>query len=69
MSAEIIFLVEPSEDGGYTAMALGHAIFTQGDSEAEVERNVKEAVRCHFEPEERPKVVRLHYVRDVVISL
>lgn len=41
MLSEIIFVVEPSEDGGYTATALGHAIFTQGDTDAEVERNVR----------------------------
>lgn len=59
MASEITFLVEPSEDGGYTATALGHAIFTQGDTEAEVERNVREAVRCHFEPEERPFLIHI----------
>jgi len=30
---------------------------------------VKDAVACHFDSEpERPKVIRLHYVRDEVLA-
>jgi hypothetical protein len=29
---EIVFLVEDDVDGGYTAKALDHSIFTQGDT-------------------------------------
>ena len=42
---EIIFLVEESPEGGYTARGLGHSIFTEADTWEEL----KEAVRCHFE--------------------
>ena len=30
--SEIIFLVEPDPEGGYTAQALGHSIFTEADT-------------------------------------
>ena len=69
MSTELVFLVEEAPEGGYTARALGHAIFTEGDTPEEVEENVRDAVRCHFEDEDLPKVIRLHYVRDDVIAV
>jgi hypothetical protein len=69
MSTEIVFLVEDAPDGGFTARALGQAIFTEGDTHEELEANVRDAVRCHFEAEDLPKVVRLHYTRDDVIAI
>lgn len=67
---EIIFEVTEDEtDGGYSARALGYSIFTQGDSWEEVRRNVKDAVACHFDDTmSRPKLIRLHFVRDEVIT-
>lgn len=69
---EIIFEVREDEaDGGYTAEALGHAIFTQGDSLEDLRGNVREAVQCHFSdgvPGEMPQVIRLHFVRDEVLA-
>ena len=68
--SEIVFLIEEDPDGGYTARALGESIFTQGDDMDEVRANVRDAVVCHFEDEQtRPKVIRLHYVRDEVMAL
>jgi hypothetical protein len=33
-------------------------------------RMVKDAVECHFhDAEDRPKIVRLHFVRDEVFAL
>ncbi len=46
---EIIFLVEEAAEGGYTARALGESIFTEADDLEELERNVRDAVRCHFD--------------------
>jgi predicted RNase H-like HicB family nuclease len=67
---EIIFIVKEDEDGGYHARAMGHSIFTQGETREEVERMVRDAVRCHFEPEQTaPKLIHLHYVHDEVIAL
>jgi predicted RNase H-like HicB family nuclease len=69
MNTEIIFLVEESAEGGYTARALGHSIFTEGESFDELKQNIREAVACHFEEKEKPMVIRLHYVRDEVITV
>jgi predicted RNase H-like HicB family nuclease len=67
---EIIFIVTEDEAGGYNARAMGHSIFTQGDTREELERMVRDAVRCHFEPDETaPKLIHLHYVHDEVIRL
>jgi len=67
--SEIIFSVEESPEGGYEARALGHSIFTQGDTMDELKRNVREAIQCHFDEAEVPKVIRLHTVKDEVISV
>ena len=48
--------------------ALGHGIHTQGDSLEEIRRNVKEAVDCYFDDTmPRPKVIRLHFVREELL--
>ena len=65
--SEIIFLVEEAAEGGYTARALGEAIFTEADSLDELRSNVREAVECHFDEGRGPKVIRLHWVREEVI--
>jgi len=68
MTTEIIFVVEDSPEGGYEARALGHAIFTQADSLAELRTMVREAVQCHFETVDLPKVIRLHFVREEILA-
>lgn len=66
---EIVFLVEDDLDGGYTAKALGESIFTQADDLKALREMIRDAVRCHFPDEQvRPKVIRLHIVRDEVIA-
>jgi hypothetical protein len=65
---EIIFSVQESPEGGYEARALGHSIFTQADTMDELKLNVREAVRCHFDEGDAPRVIRLHMVKDEVIS-
>ncbi len=67
---EIIFEVNEDEvDGGYSASALGYGIHTQGDSLEEIRNNVKEAVDCYFDGTlPRPKLIRLHFVRDEVLA-
>lgn len=64
---EIIFLVEEADDGGYTARALGESIFTEGNDLDEIRHNVREAVACHFDDRRKPKLIRLHFVRDEVL--
>jgi predicted RNase H-like HicB family nuclease len=66
---EIIFLIEDDPEGGYSARALGHSIYTQGDSKEELKQNITNAIDCHFEnPREIPKVVRLHYVHEEMFA-
>ena len=66
--SEIIFAVEQSLEGGYEARALGYSIFTQADSMDELREMVRDAVRCHFEDTSVPKIIRLHFVHDEVIT-
>ena len=67
--SEIVFLIEDDVDGGYTARALGESIFTQADDIDTLKDMLRDAVRCHFRDEQtRPKVIRLHIVRDEVIA-
>lgn len=65
---EIIFEVEESPEGGFEARALGHAIFTAADTLDALREMVRDAVRCHFDPETAPRMIRLHLVKDEVIS-
>lgn len=69
VQSEIIFNVQESPEGGYDAQALGHAIFTQADSMDELREMVQDAVRCHFDENERPRVIRIHFVHDEVIAV
>ena len=66
---EIIFVVEEAPEGGYTAHALVESIFTEADDVTALEANVRDAVRCHFEEWEMPRVVRLHFTREQVIAV
>lgn len=66
---EVIFLVEEAAEGGYTARALGQPIFTEGDDVETLEENVRDAVRCHFEEDTMPRIVRLHFTREEVITV
>ena len=66
--SEIIFVVEQAPEGGFTAHALGESIVTQAESVAELHDRVRDAVHCHFDPDEAPKMIRLHFVRDEVIA-
>lgn len=66
---EIIFVIEDSDEGGFQARALGESIFTEGDSLENLKSNIREAVRCHFDEGSTPSVIRLHYVKEELISL
>ena len=66
---ELIFLVEEAPEGGYTARALGVSIFTEADDMEQLHAQVRDAIRCHFEEGQGPKVIRLHFVREEVIAV
>jgi hypothetical protein len=68
-AVEIVFLVEEDPEGGLTARALGESIFTEAEDMPALKDAVRDAVRCHFPDEkQRPRTIRLHYVRDEVIA-
>jgi hypothetical protein len=68
-TSELVFVVEEAAEGGYTARALGEAIFTEADDLDQLRAMVRDAVICHFDDQERPRVVRLHLVRDELLSV
>ena len=66
---ELVFVVEEAAEGGYTARAVGESIFTEADEIHQLYANVRDAVRCHFEEGQGPKIIRLHFVRDETIAV
>ena len=66
---ELVFVVEEAPEGGYTARAVGESIFTEADEVPQLDDNVRDAVRCHFDEGKGPKVIRLHFVRDETIAV
>jgi predicted RNase H-like HicB family nuclease len=66
---ELFFVVEEAAEGGFVARGVGADIFTEAETLDELRTNVREAVECHFEPEQQPRLVRLHFVRDEVLTV
>lgn len=69
MLKELIFLVEEAPEGGYVARALGYSIFTEADTWEALKEAVQDAVRCHFEEDKMPALIRLHVVREEVLMI
>jgi hypothetical protein len=65
---ELLFVVEEAPEGGYTARAVGASIVTEADDLPGLRTAVRDAVRCHFEASDLPKLLRLHLVHDEVIA-
>jgi hypothetical protein len=66
---EIVFEVTQEADGGFCAECLTESIFTQGENWDELRANVKEAVKAFYFDGPKPARVRLHLVRDEMLSL
>ena len=66
---EVIFAIEDAPEGGYVARALGHSIFTEADTLDQLREAILDAVRCHFDEPDRPRLVRLHHVREEVLAV
>lgn len=66
---EIVFDVTQEQDGGFVADCLNEDIITQGDSWDELRNNVREAVSAFFFDSNPPAKIRLHMVRDEVLTL
>jgi hypothetical protein len=69
MEKEIIFIVEESDEGGFEARALGFSIFTEADTFEDLKKMVQDAVICHFDEVARPRVIRLHMVKEELLSV
>jgi hypothetical protein len=66
---ELVFEVVQEPGGGYCAECLTENIFTQADTWEELRKNVVEAVTGYFFDTTVPRQVRLHLVRDEVLSV
>ena len=70
---EITFRVEAcAETGGYVARwddPAGGGITTQGDSLADLQSMVADAVSGYFADAKAPGQVRLHFVQDPIIAV
>lgn len=66
--SEIHFIVEEAAEGGYIARAVGKDIFTEADDLPGLHTQVRDAVRCHFDDDTRPAMIRLHITREEVLA-
>ena len=65
---ELVFDVTQESDGGYIAECLSEDVFTQADTWDELRENVREAVQAYYFDSEPPARIRLHLVRDEVVT-
>ena len=66
---ELIFEVTQEADGGFVAECLTESIVTQANDWEGLRRNVREAVAAYFfDQPQRPPTIRLHLVRDEVLT-
>jgi hypothetical protein len=67
---EIVLQVEGDESGVLVASwdaPGGGGITTEGKDLRELQEQVTDAVRCHFDAGETPRRIRLHFVADPVL--
>ena len=67
--SEIVFDVIRVDLGGYAADCATEDLSVMADSWKELRESVKAAVERHFQNGPKPVSVRLHLVRDDIISL
>ncbi|MEW6026685.1 MAG: 2-oxoisovalerate dehydrogenase [Planctomycetota bacterium] len=66
---EIIFMVDESMEGGYEAKAFDYSIYTQAETLDGLKKEIIDVVKCHFKDDEMPYIIRMHLVKDEVISV
>ena len=66
---EVIFTVEEAPEGGFTARVLDQSIFTEADDLSHLRAQVRDAIHVHFDENQKPKIIRLHFVREEVIAV
>jgi hypothetical protein len=67
--SEIVFLVEEAPEGGFTAKSLGYSIYTEADNWEKLKIAINDATSCHFDEAQKPKFVRLHFLKEEVIAI
>jgi len=55
---EITFLVEEAPEGGHIARASDGSIFTEADDLESLNKQIHDAVDCHFDKGEKPQTTR-----------
>lgn len=68
-TSELVFEVKEEPEGGYSAVSLTESIVTQGDTWEELRAMVKDAVEGYFFDGPKPQTIRLHLVRDEVLTM
>ena len=66
---ELVFEVVQEADGGYCAECLTENIFTEGDTWEQLRKNVLEATMAFFFDQRPPERIRLHLVRDEILTV
>jgi hypothetical protein len=66
---ELVFDVTQDHDGGFVAERLGEDIVTQADTWQKLRANVRGAVSAFYFDRSPPERIRLHLVRDEVITV
>ena len=66
---ELVFEVVQEADGGYCAECLTENIFTEGSTWDELGKNAVEATAAFFFDRPLPQRIRLHLVRDEILSV
>jgi len=66
---ELVFEITQEPDGGFVAECLNEDIITEGDSWEELRDSVKEAVAAYHFDSSIPARIRLHLVRDELVSM
>jgi hypothetical protein len=67
--ADLVFEAVQDADGGFCAECLTENIFTQADTWDELRANVIDATTAFFFDDPRPLRIRLHLVKDEVLSV
>lgn len=69
---ELHFIINESEEGGFMARALECSIFTEGETEIEIKKNIKEAIIAHFDEDEflnLSPIIKLHFTKDEILTI
>ena len=67
--ADLVFEAVEDAGGGFCAECLTEDIFTQADTWDELRANVIDATTAFFFDDSGPRRIRLHLVKDEVLSV